>query len=76
MRFRCILKERTARYKPHVVGKFVMVSAALHNLCLQEGINMDEIEIIQEIGAPDYREFINDEENGRERNEIVRRYFT
>ncbi|KAK9745526.1 DDE superfamily endonuclease [Popillia japonica] len=39
MRFRCLLKERTARYAPHFVCKLVKVCAALHNMCIDASID-------------------------------------
>ncbi|XP_031335321.1 putative nuclease HARBI1 [Photinus pyralis] len=38
MRFRCILKERTARYTPQLVGRLVNTCATLHNMCIDHGI--------------------------------------
>lgn len=33
-RFRCVLKERTARYSPQFAAKIVMACAVLHNMCI------------------------------------------
>lgn len=55
MRFRCLTKERTARYKPTIVANFLKICAALHNLCLQGRINFEEI-VIEEIVDNDNRE--------------------
>lgn len=38
MRFRCILRERVARYSPLIVGSLIATCATLHNFCIQEGI--------------------------------------
>lgn len=38
IRFRCLLKERVARYEPTVVAKLVSSASMLHNLCLLEGL--------------------------------------
>ncbi|KAJ8965380.1 hypothetical protein NQ317_015679, partial [Molorchus minor] len=37
-RFRCILKERTARYSPDFVAKLVTVCGALHNMCIIQNV--------------------------------------
>ncbi|KAJ8965732.1 hypothetical protein NQ314_003938 [Rhamnusium bicolor] len=38
MRFRCLLKERTARYNPNFVANLVKACAVLHNMCIRERI--------------------------------------
>lgn len=38
MRFRCLLKERVARYEPRFVSKLVVVCAILHNICVTRGV--------------------------------------
>lgn len=35
MRFKCLSRERTARYTPNFMGKIVNACAVLHNLCLK-----------------------------------------
>lgn len=47
-RFRCLLRERVARYDPQFVGKLVNVCAALHNMCLDHNLQLDE-----EVAHPD-----------------------
>lgn len=41
-RFRCLLKERVARYDPTFVGNLVNACVTLHNICLDFGVNIDE----------------------------------
>lgn len=41
MRFRCLHKERTARYEPQIVAKFIKVCCALHNICIEANIPFD-----------------------------------
>nr|CAI5863280.1 unnamed protein product [Callosobruchus analis] len=38
MRFRCLLKERVARYEPKFVAKLTTVCAVLHNMCVEENV--------------------------------------
>lgn len=52
MRFRCLLKERVARYTPHFVGQLFNACAVLHNLCLDYNIGFDE-----------FHNLVNDENN-------------
>lgn len=40
MRFRCLLKERVARYDPLFVGRIVNVCAALHNMCIDYNVDL------------------------------------
>lgn len=81
MRFRCILKERSARYSPVFVCKMIKACAVLHNMCVNENlinydiefndINLDndqnhQVEVIRNL---------DNVEGVRVRNEIVERYF-
>lgn len=77
VRFRCILKERTARYSPEMVSKFVKVCAALHNMCLGMEVNEYQPQIEEEHGFNEMEQNILDYEEERyiERDEVVRRYF-
>lgn len=38
IRFRCLLKERSARYNPAFVCKLIKVCAALHNICIDGNV--------------------------------------
>ncbi|KAJ8964064.1 hypothetical protein NQ314_005147 [Rhamnusium bicolor] len=60
MRFRCLLKERTARYNPNFVANLVKACAVLHNMCIRERIpinindnedNQEQYEENQQINA-------------------------
>lgn len=48
MRFRCLLRERVARYSPNFVGKLVNACAVLHNLSIHFNMDMNIFE--NEIG--------------------------
>lgn len=82
MRFRCLLKERTLRYTPEKASKFLKVCAALHNLCIKEGVHMDleELDDDGENNGP-LHEFhenpvrIERRDGLNARNDIVTQYF-
>ncbi|GJQ66439.1 hypothetical protein Trydic_g13269 [Trypoxylus dichotomus] len=38
MRFRCMLKERAARYEPRIMGNLVTACIVLHNLCIEHNV--------------------------------------
>lgn len=42
MRFRCLLREHTARYDPEFLCKLVNVCAALHNICIDGEVNFED----------------------------------
>lgn len=74
-RFRCLLKERVARYNPAFVGSLVNTCAVLHNMCIDNNINFipephdDDINL-----NPNMQNYLlNDAQ--RIRQNIVNRYF-
>lgn len=75
-RFRCLLKERTARYKPHFVSELIKACSILHNMCIadhvaiREDINNDDEQPEQEMPV-----LIENDEGVRIRYNIVHRYF-
>lgn len=79
VRFRCILKERNGRYSPEMIAKFVKVSAALHNLCLESRFRDNYVEFVynfvNEMDDGNRNIEIYNDGNDRERNDLVRRYF-
>lgn len=78
MRFRCLLKERVARYSPNFVGKLVNACAVLHNLCINFNANLNfenenfDDDIINNI--PNNME-LSPQEAEIIRNNIVNTYF-
>lgn len=58
MRFRCLSKERVARYPPNFVGQLINTCAVLHNMCLNYNIQLEE-----------FNNFYNDEDNAYILNE-------
>lgn len=82
MRFRCLLKERTARYDPQFVGKLFNACAILHNICLDHNFHIpvdDMIDINADDNIPAFRILPNQapllNEGRRVRENIVERYF-
>lgn len=82
MRFRCLLKERTARYSPQFVGRMTTACAVLHNICLLNDVPlpflMDHEEPMHNEALP--ANIINNNfhllnEGRRVRHEIVQRYY-
>lgn len=45
-RFRCLLRERTARYAPEFVGSIVNACCVLHNMCIENNVIVPE-EIVE-----------------------------
>lgn len=45
MRFRCLLRERTSRYKPEFVCKLMRLCAALHNMCIDGHVEFEEFPV-------------------------------
>lgn len=75
-RYRCLLRERVARYNPQFVGRLINCCAVLHNLCIMNGLDIaDELVIEDHVLNPQaMRENVLNE--GRDvRNNIVDRYF-
>lgn len=44
MRFRKILKERTARYKPNFVSSIIKTKAVLHDMCIENNVPIPQDE--------------------------------
>lgn len=42
MRLRCVAVERKARYAPHFMGKVVTVCATLHNMCMEDNMELPD----------------------------------
>ncbi|XP_050311002.1 putative nuclease HARBI1 [Anthonomus grandis grandis] len=80
-RFRCLLKERVARYAPEFVGKLVNTCCVLHNLCITFGIeheendNEEENDILQNIGNQNIMGNLGAREGEAIRRSIVNTYF-
>ncbi|KAJ8967731.1 hypothetical protein NQ314_002677 [Rhamnusium bicolor] len=76
-KFRCLLKERVARYNPQFVRSLVNACAVLHNMCIDNNI------FIHDYVEPNYGVNINPNirnnyflnEAQRIRNNVVNRYF-
>lgn len=78
MRFRCLLKERTARYSPNFVGSLTNACSVLHNICITNNIALagEAMEPIIEAININNNEIVNPLNEGRAvRQEIVHRYF-
>lgn len=79
MRFRCLLKERVARYDPTFVSMLVTACSVLHNMCVIGGVPLIyeeedvENEVINIPGPINANNLLN--EGQQTRNNIVRRYF-
>lgn len=83
MRFRCILKERVARYAPDFVAKLVTSCAVLHNMCVDAEVPLienndllgeEELDLIRNV-PPVWLDANLLNEGRRVRNNIVNRYF-
>lgn len=79
-RFRCLLKERSARYEPQFVGRIVNCCSVLHNMCIDN--NVPVLEDIIDDGIHNVNienEFENNamllNEGRRVRQDVVERYF-
>lgn len=81
MRFRCLLKERVARYTPQFVGKLVNTCVVLHNMCINFNIGNDFLEEIFEDGDypvenyPIYGNNLEIQQGENIRRNIVNTYF-
>ncbi|KAG5880851.1 hypothetical protein JTB14_034260 [Gonioctena quinquepunctata] len=76
MRFRCLLKERSARYNPTFMCKVIKACAVLHNMCIEENIPYEDI--FDEIDPmPNVPQIIHPhhEAGVRARDNVVNRYF-
>ncbi|KAJ8930322.1 hypothetical protein NQ314_016871 [Rhamnusium bicolor] len=51
-RFRCLLKEMTARYAPEFVCDLIKCCAVLHNMCIERHILVD-VENIENVDIPE-----------------------
>ncbi|KAJ8932905.1 hypothetical protein NQ314_014349 [Rhamnusium bicolor] len=75
-RFRCLLKERTARYAPEFVCDLIKCCAVLHNMCIERHILVD-IENIENVDIPEPP--LQEQQQGREgiiaRQRLIERYF-
>lgn len=78
-RFRCLLRERVARYDPRFVGKLMNVCSALHNMCIDFNLDLeDEIVIDDEnlnLQNPNVPPGPLRNEGLRVRNNIIEAYF-
>lgn len=80
-RFRCLLRERVARYSPQFVGKLVNTCAVLHNICIDFNIdihNLDDYNMLdEEIYDMNYVDMANlrYQEGDLVRRNIVNTYF-
>lgn len=79
MRFRCILKERSARYKPEFVCELIKACAVLHNMCVDENLIDYDIDFEDDLdnmpnNDPRQRN-VDHVEGARRRNDIVNGYF-
>lgn len=81
MRFRCLLKERSAHYSPVFVCKLIKACAVLHNMCVNENLINYDIEF-NDINLDDDQNHrvevirnLDNVEGVRVRNKIVERYF-
>lgn len=78
MRFRCMLKERTARYSPQFMGQLIIACVALHNMCIENNMqlnnNLPVADEFRNVQLPD--NFVNNllDEGQRVRQNIVNRY--
>lgn len=78
MRFRCLLKERSARYKPAFMCNVIKACAVLHNMCIEENIPFEEIiyERDEPPNVPNNVVVPNNHEAGLQRRDnVVNRYF-
>lgn len=78
IRFRCLLKERTARYEPTIMCNFIKACAVLHNMCLERNIPIEENRIVNDDQNLHIYRQGNDGINAagvRARQRIVQRYF-
>lgn len=75
-RFRCLLKERMLRYSPHNSGLITNACCILHNICVKNGVVLDD-DIPDLNNDGDYNIEDRGEENeGRQaRDHLVRLYF-
>lgn len=76
-RFRCILRERTARYNPGFVCEIIKACAVLHNICINENMQIEnEFVNEEEPEIGNIQGILNDHHAGiQARERIVRRYF-
>lgn len=83
MRFRCLLKERVARYAPHFVGMLATTCSILHNMCIAAGVPLlgeaneelpDEDNFFDFPNGAPYPDNLF-REGERTRNNILQRYF-
>lgn len=80
-RFRCLLKERVARYDPTFVGNLINACVTLHNMCLEFGVNIDEDVEINFNHEPNEVMHLHNQQHGgllegqRVRNNITINYF-
>lgn len=61
MRFRCLNKERVARYYPTYVGYFAYSSAFLHNFLI-----MNNYDIMRDIDEDELNQFIREERDNND----------
>lgn len=76
-RFRCLLGERTLRYKPEKVGTIVAACVVLHNLCVSGRMDdMEHAAAVPEEPNPGYFNEIPPNNAGFEaRRLLIERYF-
>lgn len=76
-RFRCLLKERTARYEPRFVAELVKACSILHNMCVAANIPID-VNIPADDNENQHNEnFPLNVNNGFEqRQQLINTYFT
>lgn len=85
MRFRCLLKERVARYDPYFVGMLVTACGVLHNMCVTGGVPLIGVEANGDLPEEDNFNYVPNiaapqgafvfREGERVRNNIVQMYF-
>lgn len=76
-RFRCLMKERSQRYSPETVTGIIKACALLHNMCVEENLEWEEIYDFDEENQENQQNRPNvlDQNGLQTRQQIVNRYF-